>query len=379
MKPDFLLHSLAAKPAAEPEDAIKFLYQNALGCGHALAEEAACAALLREEMEQTAPDEKAPAFEPLGNGLCRLDLHSPAVRKLPAERIARMMRVTADTFTGSLQQFEQNLIMLGTLATQYGADTSAPEREHLPFTAQALATALAQYAAQGYPQPRHSPRYRAAYAPAYRVVYRRYGEALPLLCELEKRLLSRGNATLVLDGECASGKTTLAALLSPLYDCNVFHMDDFFLPFSMRTPQRMATPGGNAHYERFRDQVLGGLLTGGPFTYDAFDCHKDVTTQITVTPRPVTIIEGSYALHPALDAQYAALHAIRALLTIDPALQVERIRRRNGEAMLRRFQNEWIPLENQYFKAYHKAREDQWTLPSQPHDEDLPAKEDAQT
>ncbi|MCE5342622.1 MAG: hypothetical protein LLF96_03420 [Eubacteriales bacterium] len=377
MKPDFLLHSLAAKPASEPEDAIKFLYQNAFGCGHALADQAVCARSILLEMEQTLPDDAAPAFEPLGNGLCRLNLRSPAVRTLPVGRIARMMRATADAFHGSPQQFQENLLALRSLAAQFGADTQAPDRSRLPFTAQALSAALARYAAAGSPQPRHSERYRAAYAPAYRVVFRRYGEALPLLSALEKRLNTRGRATLVLDGDCASGKTTLAALLSPLYDCNVFHMDDFFLPYALRTPQRMAEPGGNVHYERFRAQVLARLIAADPFTYGAFDCHTGATTEVAVTPRPVALIEGSYALHPALDTAYAALDAVRALLTVDPAQQRERIRQRNGEAMLARFQNEWIPLEIQYFKAYHQSREDQWTLPSQLHEEDIPNGEDA--
>ncbi|MFQ8759475.1 MAG: hypothetical protein ACLSAF_08570 [Intestinimonas sp.] len=29
---------------------------------------------------------------------------------------------------------------------------------------------------------------------------------------------------------CGSGKTSLAALIAALFPCNVFHMDDFFLP-----------------------------------------------------------------------------------------------------------------------------------------------------
>jgi hypothetical protein len=77
MKPDFLLNSLAAKACAEPEDAIKFLYQNAFGCGHLLPEADACAEMIRLETEGTRPDAAAPAFEPLGNGLCRLNLRCP--------------------------------------------------------------------------------------------------------------------------------------------------------------------------------------------------------------------------------------------------------------------------------------------------------------
>ena len=41
---------------------------------------------------------------------------------------------------------------------------------------------------------------------------------------------------LAIDGPCGSGKTTLAALLARLYDCPVFHADDFFLRPEQRTP-----------------------------------------------------------------------------------------------------------------------------------------------
>ena len=47
-----------------------------------------------------------------------------------------------------------------------------------------------------------------------------------------------------IDGKCTSGKTTLASKLAELYDCNVFHMDDFFLRRPPQTVQVCAVPGG---------------------------------------------------------------------------------------------------------------------------------------
>ena len=48
-----------------------------------------------------------------------------------------------------------------------------------------------------------------------------------------------------IDGMCGSGKTTLGQVLSKVYDCNLFHMDDFFLRPEQRTAERMAQDGGN--------------------------------------------------------------------------------------------------------------------------------------
>ena len=77
---------------------------------------------------------------------------------------------------------------------------------------------------------------------------------------------------LAIDGLCGSGKSTLGALLASVYDCNLFHADDFYLPKELRTPERYAAPGGNVHWERIRSEILEPLKTGKPFSYRKFDC-----------------------------------------------------------------------------------------------------------
>ena len=42
-----------------------------------------------------------------------------------------------------------------------------------------------------------------------------------------------------IDGRCGSGKTTLGEYLKGQFDCNLFHMDDFFLRMEQRTPDTM--------------------------------------------------------------------------------------------------------------------------------------------
>lgn len=43
------------------------------------------------------------------------------------------------------------------------------------------------------------------------------------------------NCIIAVDGRCGAGKTTFAQQLQNLFNCNVIHMDDFFLPRNMRT------------------------------------------------------------------------------------------------------------------------------------------------
>ncbi|MBO5109218.1 MAG: hypothetical protein J6D21_00735 [Clostridia bacterium] len=52
----------------------------------------------------------------------------------------------------------------------------------------------------------------------------------------------KGRATVLIDGRCASGKSTLGAALAERLGANLFHMDDFFLPFDKKTPERLGRP-----------------------------------------------------------------------------------------------------------------------------------------
>ena len=176
-----------------------------------------------------------------------------------------------------------------------------------------------------------------------------------LTSQLQELALQNGRAVLVIDGDCAAGKTTLAAQIAAQLPCTVFHMDDFFLPPTLRTRERLAEAGGNIDYDRFFTQVLKPLAAGKPFTYGAYSCADGTTRYQAVTPLPITVIEGSYALHPCFLATYQALGAMKVFLHIHTEEQLRRILARNGAQMLRRFREEWIPMEKQYQIAYEKS------------------------
>lgn len=164
---------------------------------------------------------------------------------------------------------------------------------------------------------------------------------------------AKGRAIIALDGRCASGKTTLAARLRERCGWSVVHMDHFFLRPQQRTPERYAQPGGNVDHERFLEEVLLPLGRGERPVYRPFDCRtQTLLAPIPFDPGPVVLVEGSYACHPALWDQYD----LRAFLTVDPALQMERIVRREGAEYAQVFRERWIPLEERYFSAYQVER-----------------------
>lgn len=164
-------------------------------------------------------------------------------------------------------------------------------------------------------------------------------------------LAEKGRVLVAIDGKCTSGKTTLAGMLAEHYACNLFHMDDFFLQPQQRTPERYAQAGGNVDYERFWEEVLLPLKNGEPFSYRPFDCKTlSLKPPVSVPASSINIIEGSYSMHPFFGDPYD----LKILLTVDDKTQQERILRRPAFLQEQFFQK-WIPMENQYLKAFSIA------------------------
>lgn len=172
-----------------------------------------------------------------------------------------------------------------------------------------------------------------------------------ILSHIDALLSRQDRVILAIEGSCGSGKTTLAALLAERRDCNVFHMDDFFLRPHQRTAERLAQPGGNVDYERFREEVLQPLASGGPFSYSPFDCKTmALSVPVEVSPKQLNIIEGSYSMHPHFGSPYD----LTIFLTVTPELRRQRILRRPAH-LHRRFFEEWIPMEERYFGEFRIA------------------------
>lgn len=335
----------------EPVDAVKLVYQSAFGCGHLLSGD--CAGRVEEELAQTAPCVGVPVFTPIGGGMCRLNLAAPAVGELPPERIAGMMRVTMAQSLGGEAAMAAGLEALRELA----------RAGETPFSEESLEAFLGDW--DGRTPVSHSAAYRLAYAPAYRVVREDLGTLVPAAAEIERRLSEEGRALAVLDGPCGSGKSTLADALAALYHTQPIRMDDFFLPPAMRTAERLRQPGGNVHYERFRDEVLAGLTRGGDVSYRRYDCQSGAWVDRLHRAAPVAVIEGSYSHHPAFAEAYAELDALRIFVCAAEEERLRRLRAREEERFFA-FQTRWIPLEKSYIEAYDIKSGADIALESQP-------------
>ena len=170
-----------------------------------------------------------------------------------------------------------------------------------------------------------------------------------LLNKIEKIISEKKNPIIAIDGPCASGKTTLANMLSERFCFQIIHTDSFFLPPEMRSKERLSQPGGNVHYERFNDEVAYGIEIGSEFIYGIYNCHTGTqTNSLPVSPLRPIVIEGSYSLHPEIQVAYD----LKIFVEADYETRLQRILERSGTESLEIFKNRWIPLENSYFKKY---------------------------
>lgn len=153
----------------------------------------------------------------------------------------------------------------------------------------------------------------------------------------------------VIDGMCGSGKSTIGEYLRQKYDCNLFHMDDFFLQPHQRTVNRLQQPGGNVDYERFAEEVLTHLQEEEGFSYKVFDCSTRAMGQtVWVEHKRLNIIEGAYSAHP----YFGDVYDLAFFLEISRKEQLKRLAKRNGSEKLERFISEWIPKELTYFETF---------------------------
>ena len=176
---------LTKYPLMELTDAVKLLYQNGLGPGHMVTDEAGSLKRLCEEWENCINQkgrEKGTAFEggeicgqwetlssfaePIGNGLVRVYLHGLKKEELPI--LNAMFCQTANRMQGSRKKFIENLGFLSFFFPNSG-------------------DFLREYEKQGYPPISHSTPYRQAYHPAYRVVRQSHADYLQLIRKIDSR------------------------------------------------------------------------------------------------------------------------------------------------------------------------------------------------
>ena len=340
-----LLEHAAAYPQMEPADFVKLIYQNEFGCEH-MGSDGALDALRREYESEGCREnrrEGRPAVEEIGGGFCRVYLDSGEIGEDFLPVLAELFRASARLGGGSAGGLREKLSVFLEMAAAGLLPAGGDEAERF----------VRDYVARGCPPLHHSDGYRRRYAPHYRVIRSCCVPFFPAFRAVQRLLEEKHPVIAAVDGRCASGKSFFAELLSEIFSCEVYHMDDFFLPPRLRTRERLSAPGGNVDSERFRKEVLEPIRQGKDVEYRAFDCSSGgMKPAVLRRTGPLSVVEGSYSMHPAL----APAYDLRVFLTCSPQEQRRRLLRREGETGILRFEREWIPLEERYFSELDIAR-----------------------
>ena len=336
---DILLQHQEKYPRMTAIDYYKLIYQHTFGVRHDLMAEEKSLNRLVDEYNQISKDliGQQNYYEEIGNGYVRINFGAEKMDTHLLPALNKLFIATGKREEGTIEEFEGNLHVALDLSRKGKLNVSSEEIEEV----------IAFYKFKDYPAASHSTVYREHYAPHYRLLDKKYVpyiEAIAAIIQLEQL---DEKQIIAIDGRCGSGKSTFASLIETLFDCNIFHMDDFFLPKELKTQERLNELGGNVHYERVLEQVVEPLKKEKEVKLIPFNCSINELEQAIGVPfKKLNFIEGVYSLHPELEAHYD----YKIFMTVDAETQITRIRERSGEEKLHKFINEWIPLEERYFK-----------------------------
>ena len=137
------------------------------------------------------------------------------------------------------------------------------------------------------------------------------------------------------DGFGAAGKSTLAAAIAAAVDgAEVVRVDDFWGP-SIR----------EWDWDRFRAQVLMPLLAGDPARYQVWDWVRDVGGEwVEFPPGRLVVVEGVSATREEAGVPWD----LTIWVETPRELRLTRAIGRDGEAMLGRWLDDWMPSEEAY-------------------------------
>ena len=143
-----------------------------------------------------------------------------------------------------------------------------------------------------------------------------------------------------IDGGGGAGKSTLAhALAAARPDVRVLHLDDFFV----------STIGDPASVDlgRLRREALDPLARGEPARFRRFEWWgEQLAEELVLEPGRVVVVEGVFALQPALRDRYD----VTVWVETHESLRLARGLERDGEDA-RSMWEEWQVAEATYARA----------------------------
>lgn len=167
---------------------------------------------------------------------------------------------------------------------------------------------------------------------------------------LERKRPAQRPLLVCIDGPGGSGKSTIArGLAGASDDVQLVQVDDFYRPSSDRYEASVAERpiGADFDLDRLRTEVLLPLRSRLLANYHVYDWTTDrVSLHTVAVTKPIVVVEGVYSFSMALSELFDFS------LWVDCPRDV-RLRRglaRDGEAARCRWEDDWMPGEEQYIQ-----------------------------
>lgn len=340
MTKEILLQHYKDYPKARLQDFFVLIHQSEFGSSLSIADFKENSTHMTDAKIFLKDDEFESFIEVLSPQLCRLYLQILNQTSLQARTFYRFLELSANKARGHSKSYNEKIKVLSNLCVS----------GDLPFTKEDVDNFKAKKNLRPSGIFSHSKNYLEAYPATYQIVEKQFCDVLSLFIRIDELVSRKEGVVIAIDGDCTAGKTTLANLIKRVYTFSeVIHMDHFFLRPEQRIEARLDEPGGNIDHERFVDDVLVPLKSNQKFSYRPLNCmSKSFDEPISVSPSKLTIIEGSYSHHPS----FIECYDLKVFLSIPEEAQLERVLKRNGEAMYKKFKSTWIPLEKHYATTF---------------------------
>jgi uridine kinase len=182
---------------------------------------------------------------------------------------------------------------------------------------------------------------------AFVIIHNAWVPYLKLISKIDVLVQSQKEVMIAIDGDAASGKTTLAKKLQEIFHANLFHIDDFFQKPVIVPSDSNSKYGSNIDFRRMIDQIITPIKKKDYIKYQSMNHQThQLKTPIVIKYKPINIIEGSFSMHP----QLINLYDYKIFLGVSRLKQNIRILHRNGFSSWLKFIRRWIPNEKRYFK-----------------------------
>ncbi|MGN1404907.1 MAG: hypothetical protein ACI4WM_01445 [Erysipelotrichaceae bacterium] len=191
-----------------------------------------------------------------------------------------------------------------------------------------------EYLKDGIRDIHHSKSYNEHYHPHYRLIKRDYAFYYPVIKEIYELTENNSKAVIEIDGMCCSGKSVLSDILNEIFDINIIHTDDFYLPKAERKENWFDFPGGNMNMEYLDECLKKGR-------YKKFSCNNQkYSNEYLIDSNKPILIEGTYSfMHDNCD--------LRVFLECSKDAQINRLKIREDD--ISSFENIWLVKERDYF------------------------------